>query len=392
MPTEREEHYAAAESEVRFHYAALYARDRALRIAETRLDLDIDPYEIVPVVPERVLCHVVPRPGAVTRPRREQPREPHPLLKAIWRMPEGAYLERTIERVCLYGQRERIEVLDGYILVGWGEYEACIAAGVTPRFTPVTVTGSLVDYVVRRNIPEDMTIVDRACVAVLAYQEAAKAEARERMVEGGRRGGASKGTEHDEIARPFDTTAKENETRWFHAAAKVVGCPPNTVKKVAHYYNDKRKRDVFDAMRSRRIRRLSDAEELVSLVEDRSERRAVLELFVKDKCAERNRPIRTVVAEYNRRQRKRGDGPDKGEHYTIYEGPLENVGDKIPDESVDAIYADIVYGDVKMAGDVARLATRVLVPGGLVAIINGNGPFRDVFDALEGRPNSGAEE
>jgi SAM-dependent methyltransferase len=347
--------------------------------------LDVDPYKIVRLIPDEPRFPLVDR-GTDIEHRYEdvaekpQPCEPHPVLVRIWRRPLEDDLARLTERVRLYGQREHIELVDGLIVAGWAEYEACIKAGVPPRFEEIDAPRSVVEYIVRRNIPEQMSPLDRACVAVLAYQEAAKEEGRERMREGGRLGGSLKGKGQDEIARPFE----KDEKLWFKTAAKVVGCSANAVKAMAAFYNKPGTRDLFEAVRKRQIMKLSDAKQLAGLVKEPRQRREVLAIFVSGRYAESGAPMRRAVSDFHRRERPpMADGPAAGQHYRVYEGPLETEGLKVKDGTVDAIYADLVYGDPVMAENIGRLAARVLVPGGLVAIVNGNRPFRPVLDALE---------
>ena len=61
---------------------------------------------------------------------------------------------------------------------------------------------------------------------------------------------------------------------------------------------------------------------------------------------------------------------------------MEVAARRISDESANLVHADIVYGDVDMASEVGRIAARVLVPGGVLALISGNLACLDVQNAI----------
>jgi len=57
---------------------------------------------------------------------------------------------------------------------------------------------------------------------------------------------------------------------------------------------------------------------------------------------------------------------------------MEREGKRILDGSIDLCVADIVYGHVEMAAEVAKLSKRVLANGGVLALIAGH----EVLDAI----------
>ena len=50
---------------------------------------------------------------------------------------------------------------------------------------------------------------------------------------------------------------------------------------------------------------------------------------------------------------------------------MEVEARNVPSSSIDLVHADVEYGDVSMVSEVARIAARVLVPGGVLAILAG---------------------
>jgi hypothetical protein len=278
-------------------------------------------------------------------------------------------VERTAERVKMYGQREPIEILDGAIVAGFVEYQACVAAGVQPELTSIEEPADLVEYIVRRNVPRHLSKLDRACIAVLAQVEFKKA-AHERKREGGRLGGLRAGKLRATVARScFDGE------RWTHTAARVVGTTEGAVRRLAQLYTNAR--DVFDAVRERRLEVLRDARDLAQALKDPIGRAEVLRL----RKLHPKLPVARLVADVMRARRP-GLPSSKGTNlsgktWTLYAGPMAVEAKRIPSASIDLVHADIVYGAVEMATEVARISERVLAPGGVLALIAG------VFNPLQ---------
>jgi DNA methylase len=273
----------------------------------------------------------------------------------------SAEIERATERAVLYGQTLPIEVLDGTIVHGLEEYEGCVAAGIAPRLTKVSAPACLVEYVIRR-LPRHLSTLDRAVIAVLA-EETYKALGRSRMREAGRLGGTLRGKGPRTARDPF---GHEN---WFEVAAHVCGTTPGAVKRLATIRRSAP--DVFDAVRTRKLVILRDARDLAHALPTVKARAKVLALRQKHPSL----PVADVM------RSERAPLPvtaSKGESWAVYEGKMENEGRRILDESIDLCIADIVYGHVEMAAEVAKLSKRVLVNGGLLAIIAGH----EVLDTM----------
>ncbi len=278
------------------------------------------------------------------------------------------------ERVRLYGQREVIETLNGAVVSGWQEYLACVEAGVVPTYTEIEEPDDLIEYVVRRNIPRHLSKLDRACIAVLAQAEF-KAITHARKVDGARSGGLRAGKLRATVARSCF-----QGDRWTHTAARVVGTTEGAVRRLAQLYTNAR--DVFDAVRDRRLEVMRDARDLAQGLKEPDARADALALHGQHP----NMPVARVIAQVTRARRPELPAPKgtglRGKSWTLYAGAMEVAARRISDESADLVHADIVYGDVDMASEVGRIAARVLVPGGVLALISGNLACLDVQNAI----------
>jgi len=284
--------------------------------------------------------------------------KPHPLLNLL---PPTTVDERTLRRarVRLYGQRDIIEAIDDVIIAGHEEYVALAAEGVEPRMTNLkTAPENLVEYVLRRNIPRELSGLDRGCIAVLAYQQIAKAAARERMTLGTK---LPEGWEGQ---------------RWFEHAAHIVGTRPGCVRQLASI----RAGDaaVFEAVRARRIKTLQDARALVADIKydygddplkplkpiknenAPADRQEALRRY---EASGKNQPLKSIIHDMRREKRIKKLPPavPKGKCWAVYAGRMEDEASKVADRSVDVVFADILYGldqAPSMAREVARIAKR----------------------------------
>jgi hypothetical protein len=279
-------------------------------------------------------------------------------------------LDVATERVRLYGQTMPIETVDGEIIVGFEEYQACVAAGVKPRTTKANRPDCLVEYVAR-SLPRNLTSLDRACIAVLAEEEW-KSLGRERMRAAGRIGGRLRGKGPRTVRAPF------GHDDWYKVAARIVGATPSAVKRLATLRRSAP--DVFEAVRARKLVILRDARQLARNLPTAKARAKVIAL----KEQHPNTRVARLMYDVLRDERAplKPSGPEGGTRWIVHEGPMAREGAKVPDGSIDAVYADIVYGDVSMAVDVGKLARRALKPSGILALINGNERIVDILDAL----------
>lgn len=293
----------------------------------------------------------------------------HPVLRDVFPPLTREEHERTVERVKLHGQREPIEVLDGQIVAGAAEYDACVASGVKPTLTRIAEPDCIVTYIIRRNIPRELSALDRACIAVLAYEAIAKEMGRERQSQGAHL--------RSKMTRTSVSTAENRPfagERWFQTAAKLVGCNPTTVKQLASLRS--KAPDVFASIRARRITVIRDAQQLVKRVETPKERATVLHRAASSKL-----PMSALTYDHVREKRVAAMPPGlpEGKRYILHTGSLEEHGRKVKSESVDLVYADVPYGNdgVELSAQIAVLAKRVLVPGGILALQPGHIRFAE---------------
>lgn len=286
---------------------------------------------------------------------------PHPALAVLPPL-TTTELEVAVERVRLYGQTVPIEVLaSGEIVAGIEEYEACRAANITPKVTRVADPPDVVEYVLRR-LPRNLTSLDRAVIAVLA-EEQWKTLGRERM----RRGGENSGRRRSGSECPTFTTVEA--ARWYEHAARIVGTTAGAVRRVAQLRRSAP--DVFEALRNRKLVVLKDARDLAQALPTAKSRAKALRL----KAKHPRLPFSRLVADVMRAERPAiacDDVVEHGQRWTVFEGDLTDRGREVADATIDMVFADVVYGDAVMADAVGRLAARVLVPGGVLAVIAGH--------------------
>ena len=119
---------------------------------------------------------------------------------------------------------------------------------------------------------------------------------------------------------------------------------------------------------------------------DRKARAEAVKRFARTERAKGSIKPKSIaaIAHDVRRERSTGplDGAPAGARYVVHEGDLTDVGATIPEASVDCVYADILYKNVAMAQAVATLAGRVLVPGGVLALVDGNGDSLPIIEAF----------
>ena len=178
--------------------------------------------------------------------------KPHPILSILPPLTTDE-LERSTERVKLHGQSTPIETVDGLIVVGHEEYLACVAAKVKPKVTSIKMPMCITEYIIRHSVPRHLGTLDRACIAVLAFEQVSKEMGRERMRLGGRVGALR--ASGSKIPTPF------SGERWFVTAARLVGTTAGCVRQLARLRRSAP--DVFDMFRYRKLRVLRDGAELV---------------------------------------------------------------------------------------------------------------------------------
>jgi hypothetical protein len=302
----------------------------------------------------------------------------HPVVLRIFPLPTTTEIERTKERVALYKRHGVIEAVGNLIVTGFVEYSACKELGVVPKVTAINEPHDIIEYIVRRNLPPaDYDDNARGCVAVLAHKQSSKTLAKERVREGGRRGGQNKGKGRDQIAQPFGGDGE----RWFQLAAKTVGVRPGLVRSLDRLLS--RAPDVFAMVREKRIEKVHRAHEFVKKLPDPADRETVLKRY--EAAASFNRKTRLLdLAHEHLRAKERAmrpAGTPKGRSYVVHTGAMLKRADMIPDGSVDIVFADIVYGRSKMAAEASMIAAKKLVPGGYFVLMCGHDRYLDSVNA-----------
>jgi hypothetical protein len=265
-------------------------------------------------------------------------------------------------RVNAHGQLDAIETVDGLVVAGLLECEALVKIGKAPKLSEVRPDGSLVDYVLSRNVaphrPESLTV---AATLVLARPQF-KEEMRAKM------SSAAKAEGLGNIDHPLC-----DDERWWTRAARRWGCTPYHVKLMASVFD--RSPAIFEAVRANVFTHSKEVRALINNPELRTEadRLTVIDLYAKTRRRGRN-----VLLDLGyhvgrkRRLRKLPRGLARGSNFALFEGDMAERATEVPDGSADLVIADIIYGDLKMAANVALFASRKLAPGGVLALYNGH--------------------
>ena len=114
----------------------------------------------------------------------------HPIA-ALFPLMEGDEFRELVDDIKDHGLREPVILYEGMIIDGRNRHRACARAGIEPRFEEWDGNGSVVDFVVSKNLHRrHLTPSQRAAIALEAHElmEAAKEEAAARKVAGLARG------------------------------------------------------------------------------------------------------------------------------------------------------------------------------------------------------------
>ena len=278
----------------------------------------------------------------------------HPAVLRIFPLPTTSEIQRTKERVALYKRHGVIEAIESWIVTGFVEYSACKELGIAPEVTGIDEPRDVVEYIVRRNLPPaDYDDNARGCVdaAVLAHKHSSKVLAKENMREGGRRGGRSKGKGRDQSARPFGGDGE----RWFKLAARTVGVTPGLVRSLDRLLY--KAPDVFEMVRDKQDRGTSRTGRT-------SSRRSSPTLSPVSLCSSSTRGRREEEGAFDRPRlrvlaregagRTFRVGVPMGRSYIVHTGSMQERAEKIPDASMDIVFADPPYGRPDIAEEAAK--------------------------------------
>jgi hypothetical protein len=292
----------------------------------------------------------------------------HPAM-SILPVPTPEEWAAIIDNVKKLGQRGNIEVVGREIVFGANDWGACKELKIAPRITQVKPPEEVVEYIVRRNIPpQSLTFLDRCCIAVLGKAEFQRIT-KKAMIEGGKKGGKAKGKARAQESRPFEGP------RWFEHAAKIVGITknPRAISTLDGIKEDAP--DVFEWVRARKIVNINDAKALREEVPKASDRADIMKRVAKEEV-----DIIPAIHDLKRKHHIESlpKGLLKGKLYEIIIGDMEEKGMEMPEGIAHLCYADIEYGPPRcneMAAKAARIASRILLPGGVFCMIGGHVRF-----------------
>jgi len=138
-------------------------------------------------------------------------REFHPVAN-VFPLLEGDQFTALVEDIQTNGLHDSIVLHDGRIVDGRNRYRACQESGVTPRYQEWDRQGSLVAFVLSKNLyRRQLTAAQRSAVAV-DLLPLLEEEGRERMAQGGR-GGTRLRQEGDAMKKGSQDAMTAVETR-----------------------------------------------------------------------------------------------------------------------------------------------------------------------------------
>lgn len=114
----------------------------------------------------------------------------HPAANVFPMMPDEA-LEELAQDIATHGQREPVVLFQGKVLDGRNRLRACQIAGVKPKFVHLDVkeVDSPTSYVVSLNLHRRMLSASQRAAIALTLEHMFTEEARQRSIEGARKGG-----------------------------------------------------------------------------------------------------------------------------------------------------------------------------------------------------------
>jgi hypothetical protein len=259
-----------------------------------------------------------------------------------------------IERLNLGGVPHPIETVGGKILnlPGLASAKALARLGRKIETIEIPAPENIVEYVLR-SIPIHRNENSRACSAVLAKDDWLKL-GRAKMSEAGKLGAAIR---HGKLPKGSAKTPKPNEPAkvWCERAARILQIKPYPIKTLDRIRRNAP--DMFEIVRKGTITHLGDAVALMGRFESPEDRLRCFTEWKAKNGGQRNMKLSSTFTFFNRKRRRplRAVGKlPKG--INLYLGDSSVVGndnDKIPDGSIDLVYADIVYNDLGHARAVA---------------------------------------
>lgn len=271
------------------------------------------------------------------------------------------------------GQKVPIVIFDGKILDGRNRYAACKLAKVAPKTKVLERCESPTSYVLSTNLHRrHLTSIQSACVAVKAMPLFAK-EAKARQKAGGSRG---KEGGRGKKKNPSYRSGTKGIGRSTTQAAKATKAGKGSVVTLAAV--QAKAPDVFEAVSDGIIDKVSDAKNIAAM---EPELRTEVLARIKD-GAKPKEAIRDVRTE--ERAAAVVDACRETNRYRVLTGDLAIVSGAIASGSVDVIITDPPYPKefLHVYGDLARVASRILKPGGSCVVMIGQSYLPDIIASM----------
>ena len=240
-------------------------------------------------------------------------------------------LEALSADIASNGQHEPIWTHEGKIIDGRNRYRACVAAGIEPRYRAWDGCGSLVAFVLSLNLHRRHLNSSQRAVVSLEVEKYLAAEAKERMTAG-----------HNQYTSPSQRIEQGSSGRAAEQAAELVGTNRQYVsdaKRLAHEAPALLK-DVYDG--SLTIPEAKRRQQELARAQRRAELQASADL------------LDTTAIQ-------------------VWHGDFRVRSSDIPTGSVDLVLTDPPYPQefLPLWADLARVAARVLKPGGFLVTYTG---------------------